>query len=405
MNEVRTAIPKTRILFVIDEMESITAGGTERQLLHLIKVCKAAGMRPYVAVLRGTKWLTADLAGCPVQHFQWASLFSISSVVRALEFLRYLQHRKFSIVHALFPESNLIVPVLSRIAGVSVVVGHRRNLRSEFRTPMAPLILLQRLSNLAVDAVVVNSEAVRKRVLALERVPSRKLHLVYNGIDLRAMQPSAQERSRFRRALGLGPHHLLVGNLSGLRLVKGIDTFIDAAIHLRIHTSLMRFVVVGEGDQKDALLERIRSAGLEDVFTICDPAMDVRAPLSGMDIGVLSSRAEGFSNSLLEYMSFGLPIVATDVGGNREALGGAGLLIPPGDPSALASAILSLRDPHLREALGCEAKRTVGKFEMRCSDSRFVDIQLRLLQRNRPADSTSPVAPTADPALEHASRP
>ena len=106
------------------------------------------------------------------------------------------------------------------------------------------------------------------------------------------------------------------------------------------------------GTQYALVVERIRQYGLEDRFHLAGQQTDVLPYLAAMDIGVLSSLAEGFSNSLLEYMASGLPAVATEVGGNREALEGAGILVPPDDPEALAEAILDLRSAPLRQQLG-----------------------------------------------------
>jgi glycosyltransferase involved in cell wall biosynthesis len=99
-----------------------------------------------------------------------------------------------------------------------------------------------------------------------------------------------------------------------------------------------------------------------------------------MDIGVLSSLAEGFSNSLLEYMASGLPAVATEVGGNREALEGVGLLVPPNDTEALAEAILELRSATLRQTLGLAARQRVERFSLARAEKRMKEIYAELLQ-------------------------
>jgi hypothetical protein len=93
-----------------------------------------------------------------------------------------------------------------------------------------------------------------------------------------------------------------------------------------------------------------------------------------MDIAVLCSLAEGFSNSLLEYMLAGLPIVATDVGGNREALGGAGVLIEAGDAQQLATAIGSLTDVDARDHYGAAASTGVRRFDLKVAEARMGDL-------------------------------
>ncbi|MHB1937655.1 MAG: glycosyltransferase [Acidobacteriaceae bacterium] len=112
------------------------------------------------------------------------------------------------------------------------------------------------------------------------------------------------------------------------------------------------------------VVERIRQYRMEDRFHLVGQQRNVLPYLAAMDIGMLSSLAEGFSNSLLEYMASGLASVATEVGGNREALEGAGILVPPDNPEALAEAILQLRSTALRQQLGQVARQRVERFSL-----------------------------------------
>jgi glycosyltransferase involved in cell wall biosynthesis len=118
----------------------------------------------------------------------------------------------------------------------------------------------------------------------------------------------------------------------------------------------------------------IEKHGLQRQFHLVGAAEDVRSFLAAMDIAVLCSFAEGFSNSLLEYMAAGLPIIATDVGGNREALGDAGVLIQPNDAVALSNAILALLDPIRRNQFGNSAKTEIHRFDIRNAELRMGEI-------------------------------
>jgi glycosyltransferase involved in cell wall biosynthesis len=162
--------------------------------------------------------------------------------------------------------------------------------------------------------------------------------------------------------------------------VKGIPQFVDAARLVLEKEPRMRFLAVGDGEQYALVVERIRQYGLEDRFYLAGQQTDVLPYLAAMDIGVLSSLAEGFSNSLLEYMASGLPAVATEVGGNREALEGTGILVPPDDPEALANAILELRSAALREQLGLAARQRVERFSLARAEKRMKEIYAELLQ-------------------------
>jgi glycosyltransferase involved in cell wall biosynthesis len=93
-----------------------------------------------------------------------------------------------------------------------------------------------------------------------------------------------------------------------------------------------------------------------------------------MDIAVLCSSAEGFSNSLLEYMAAGLPAIATDVGGNREALGNAGVLVPANNAAALRDAMLLLLDPRQRTRLGAKAMVRAQRFDLRRANQQMGEV-------------------------------
>jgi len=198
---------------------------------------------------------------------------------------------------------------------------------------------LQCVSNLLVDRIIANSEAVLERVAESEWGSRGKLCVVYNGIDREQMRPKPGARAKLRRELGLSDEHILVGNISGLRRIKGVDMFVEAAAFAYRQHAQLRFVLVGDGELREEVEELVRKKGLQSVFIVAGAADDVCPYLAAMDIAVLCSMAEGFSNSLLEYMAAELPIIATDVGGNKEALAGSGILIQSGRPELLGEAI------------------------------------------------------------------
>lgn len=361
-----------KILFVIDEMSSITAGGTERQLLQMVEIAINNGLAPQISVLRGTKWLTPQIAGCPVKHFDIASLLSISGLRALGDLMRWLRRERFDIMQAFFPEANFIAPWLGRLAGISAILGSRRNLNhAAADEPWNVSPRMQSLSNLLVDHVVANSEAVLERTIQAEHLPRRKISVVYNGIDANQLRPLHGMRSAMRRQLGIADDELLVGNISGLRKIKGVDCFVEAAALARHLHPKLRFVLIGDGDMREDLKRIIAQKQLQSSFLLTGAIEDVRPYLAAMDIAVLCSYAEGFSNSLLEYMLAGLPVVATDVGGNCEALSGAGILIQPGSADQLASAVTSLLDVDLRDQLAAAALKAVRRFDLKVADERI----------------------------------
>jgi L-malate glycosyltransferase len=374
---------KTRILFLIDEIGGIAEGGTERQVLQLIELANRLGYEPRLAVLRGTEWLTEKQAGCPIYFAGVDSLLRPSGWRACRRLVRWMGRERIALLQTFFVESNLFGSWLGRLAGVPVVIGSRRNL-NQWHDRHAWIekgfLTLQLLTNFSADCVIANSLVVAEATVRKEGLPQRKLHVAYNGIDLAKFSRLGDLRNQARQMLGIAEDEILVGNVSCFREVKGIPQFVDAARLVLEKEPRMRFLAVGDGDQYAQVTERIRTHGLEGRILLAGQQTDVLPYLAAMDIGVLSSLAEGFSNSLLEYMASGLATVATDVGGNREALDGTGILVPADDPAALAEAILRLRPAGLRQQLGQAARQRVERFSLARAEKRMQEIYAELLQ-------------------------
>lgn len=377
---------KTRILFLIDEIEAITDGGTERQILQLIQLAKRLDYEPRLAVLRGSEWLNETQAGCPVYLVNARSLLRPSGWLACLNLVRWMKHERIALVQTFFMESNLIGPALARLAGVPTVIGSRRNLNQWKERPAwtrPALRQLQRFANLPTDCIIGNSHVVADSMIHVEGVAPHKLRVAYNGIELNRFSGLERLRLDARCLLGVADGEILIGNISCLRPVKGVDHFVEAA-HIALETDPnLQFVIVGDGVGMPAIRARIARHGIEKQVRLVGAQEDVLPFLAAMDIGVLSSLGEGFSNSLLEYMASGLAVVATDVGGNREALEETGILVPSRNARALADAILKLRNMELRGRLGREARIRVERFSLDRAEQRMEEIYSELLSAKK----------------------
>ncbi len=367
-----------RILYLIDQMQALTAGGTERQILQMAKMVKESGNSAELCVLRGTEWLTEEIADVPV-HFAGLHRFSRPSGWRAfLALASWMRSNKFDILQTFFVESNLVGPLLSRMAGIPVVLGSRRNLNYWMGPKTATL---ERISNKFATRLVANCEAVKQVLVEHQMAPPSKIDVLYNGVDLDFFVPDAQERSRLRRELKVSDSELLVGNISAVRTIKGTEFFVAAAVILCKELPEVKFVLVGDGPLLPELRAVIDREGLADRFLFAGSQTDVRRYLRAFDIAVLSSESEGFSNSILEYISMGLPCVVTNVGGNAEALGGGGILVPPRDPAAIAAALRTLvSDPGLRADYAAKAFAHSRRFSLSSARSGLDRYYKNLLQ-------------------------
>jgi glycosyltransferase involved in cell wall biosynthesis len=149
----------------------------------------------------------------------------------------------------------------------------------------------------------------------------------------------------------------------------------------------IRLSFLGDGGLRSSLEERARALGLEERARFLGRVADVPGHLAGADIFVLPSLSEGISNALLEAMAHGLPCIATDIPGNRDLVedGRTGILVPPGDASALSSALLRLAgDRALRESLGRAGRRLVeDRFDLRKVAGRYAAMYRELAQAPR----------------------
>ena len=338
-----------RVLFLIDEVEGLAAGGTERQLFQTIHALSGSEFQVELAVLRGS--FGSEFAGCPVHNLDFprklASLDGLRALIRLRNWLRF---RRFKIVHTFFTDANLVGPIAAKLAGVTAIVGGRRNLNHWMSPRFARF---QRISNMFVDVLLANSEMVKEAVYRTEGIRASKIEVIYNAIDIGRFQRNLQSRVRLRQEFGFADDHVVIGNVANLRVIKGVPDFLEAAAIVAGTNPNCRFIQVGEGELRQTIETRIDELGLQNTFHLLGRRNDVPDLLSAFDIGVLTSHAEGFSNSILEYMAAELPVVVTDVGGNREALGETGIIVASRDVGAIASALQRLAsDAELRQTMG-----------------------------------------------------
>jgi glycosyltransferase involved in cell wall biosynthesis len=181
---------------------------------------------------------------------------------------------------------------------------------------------------------VTNSRAVADG-LAGEGVAARKIAVVSNGVDVSPARTSLPPSS---------PARIVV--VASLRPIKGHDVLVDAAPEVLRRFPDARFELIGGGPLAGILRAALASRGLSDAFHLAGHSDEVAARLAEAAVCVLPSRSEGLPNALLEAMAAGVPVVATNVGGTPEIVqdGRTGLLVPPGDPAALAAGITRVLD-------------------------------------------------------------
>ncbi len=225
-----------------------------------------------------------------------------------------------------------------------------------------------------VDAVVFNAEATRQRFLATMPPFRGRAVTIHTGVP----RPDARGGSALRDALGIPVAARVVGSVGRLAVQKRYDRLVRALAMLPDTHAL----IVGEGEERDALLALAAAEGVAGRLHLPGHFADVAPALDAMDVFVLTSEREGMSNAMLEAMAAGLPVVSTDVSGAAEALaplpdGASPGLIVGSDPAAIGRSLASLLgSPGRMRAMRAAALRVSRE---RFSEERMLDAWERVL--------------------------
>jgi len=216
------------------------------------------------------------------------------------------------------------------------------------------------------DATIAISEAVKKALICIHKIPDANITVVYNGIDLNRFSKRFDkgEMDGFKSELGLGGGHI-IGVISRLVRYKGIDYLIRAFKKILERYPDSNILIVGDGPDKNRLKDIAESLGISKDVKIMKASFDTPRLLSAIDIFVLPSIAdEGLGLAILEAMAASKPVIGTRSGGIIEIIesGKDGILIEPMREDLITDTILELIDkPELRRGMGINARRSAEK--------------------------------------------
>lgn len=362
---------KPSILFIIG---SIDMGGTEKQLLLLAAGLKAFGWNCAVFTLQGYGQLYSAFGRHHIPVFSgglekgdlhkspWKIMRSTLCMIQAI--IRF----KPAVVHAYLPLVTFIGSLCARFCRVPLVVISRRALgiHQERYFVLKPFDVL---ANLFSHLISVNSRAVALDTIRRDRVNPRKIRLIYNGIETDVFNRAIQQRDPYRYRLGIIPQNKVIINVANLIGYKGHTDFLKAVKLVKDQHKDVVVLLVGEDRGiQESLENEARQLGIFYNIRFLGMRSDIPCLMAASDISVVCSHEEGFSNVLLESMAAGLPVVATRVGGNSEALidGVTGWLVPPKKPEEMARKLMDLLDsPEKGSAWGQNGKeRVIREFNL-----------------------------------------
>ena len=332
------------VLYCIDALHN---GGTELQLLGLLERLDRRRVRPLLCTLRPSS--LAPPADVEHLYLPTPRLLAPGGWRSVRRLAAWLREREVRIVQTFFQDATVVGLAAARRAGVPVRLVSFRDLG--FWRTRAQSWLMRRVEPWA-TGFLANSAAVRDAACRADGLDPARFRVIPNGIDT--------DRYRFVDHTEPRPDVAVVGNLN--RRVKRQDLFLAAAARLADRYPGVRWHLVGDGELRPAYERRARQLGLGERVVFAGRVDDMNGYLARIGIGVNCSDTEGLSNAVLEYMLCGCAVVATAAGGNREVVrdGETGLLVPPGDASALAAAVAGLLDdPARRRGLARAAAAAV----------------------------------------------
>ena len=351
---------------------SFNQGGSERQAVQLTRLLLESGRcNVSVATLEREGVLLDEmhrLGFNDIPEFRLNSFYDLHAVRQVRRFAQYLKKREIDVVHTHDFYTNIFGMAAAALARVPVRIASRR----ESAVRPSKQRLVERSAYRAAHAVVANCEEVRQQLIK-EGVPEAKVRTIYNGLDPARVQAAQADRKEILAGLNLPETARFVTIMANMRAhvwnpepacYKDHPTFLRAAQQVWEKVPEAAFILAGEGELKERTQELARDLGIADRTFFIGRCQNVGEVLSVSDVCVLSSSAEGFSNAILEYMAAGRPVVATDVGGAREAIvhGETGYTVPPGDHERMAQHIVSLLlDQETARSMGESGRRRVNE--------------------------------------------
>jgi glycosyltransferase involved in cell wall biosynthesis len=321
---------KKRLGIVIGSLQT---GGSELQLIHFLENIDRSRFAPIVFTTRNEGPLSHRIASKNIEviplEIRRKRLLSSSA-----NFYRILREREIEVLYCLLCHSIILGSIIGTLAGVDYIVGGLRGLGM---TWSAKEVWGLRLCQLFVHRFIVNTKAVKRIHASREWIRTEKFEIVPNGLDLNLFPYTPEKQN-------------IIGIVGALKGIKGQSQFIKAANILVKNGHNYNFMVVGDGPDKQDLEQLVDGLGLRNRFTFTGNVDNVWDYVKNFKILVSASAFEGLSNAIIEAMSTGTPVVASNVPSNDESVSHMmnGLLYEYGNYKQLASRIaFLLNNPEL----------------------------------------------------------
>ncbi len=346
---------KTKIFYLI---ERLARAGTELHMLNVLERLDRSRFEPVLCCLNGEMTepnLAPDDMPCHMLHAQWNMMRpGTVSVYRRLK--KLIAEEKPDIVHSFLFVSNVMAPFAARSVGVRKVIASRGRMGIEWDANFLHRVM-QRFADRRTDIIICKTQALKREICRVEKVPEDKVRVVPNGVDMKrfSIEPGKirENREWMSREYGISPEGPLLVAIGNLKPIKGHGTFVEAAALLVERFPKMQVAIVGKGECEPELRAAIEERGLAARIHLPGDFEDVRPWMGAADLFVAPSLSEGMPNAVLEAMSMGLPPILSDIPGHVEAAGSDAWYFKTEDPEGLADALAdALGSPDKRAARG-----------------------------------------------------
>lgn len=328
-------------------------GGAERQAVSLAMLLKARGWDVDVVTMLRPRAYVPELESLGIQVQDLGMRQGIPdprAIVRLARLLRKIQPQ---VVHSHMVHANILARVTRLLVHVPVLICTAHSINEGGRRRE----LAYRLTDSLCDITTQVSQAGLERYVRVKAVPRHKIMFVPNGVDTGRFRPDESTRAKTRSAMGTDNAFvwLAVGRFAK---AKDYPTMTRAFAKVVAQRKDAVLLIAGQGALRDEVEGIARDLGISSYVKFLGVRKDVPALMASADAYVMSSAWEGMPMVLLEASAVGLPIVATDVGGNADIVrhGNNGFLVPPRDPDALAAAMVRLMDTPI------EVRKRMGEF-------------------------------------------
>jgi glycosyltransferase involved in cell wall biosynthesis len=375
---VSTAGRPARLLWLI---KGLGPGGAERLLVSAARAhdrerfaLSAAYLLPWKHALVGE----LEAAGVVVHCLDSRRAFDMRWMARLRRLL--MEPPGFDLLHLHSPlvaaMARLVVPTVpARLRPRVVSTEH-----NEWWSFKQPTRIVNAITFPFDDAHVAVSDAVR------ESVPARlrpRVHTIVHGLPVEDAEAARTQRDAARAELGFGPTDIVVGTIANFLAQKSYPDLLAAVRVAADRVPDLSAVAVGQGPLEAEIKQAHAALGLGNRFRLLGYRSDPLRVLAACDIFALASRYEGYPVAIMEALAVGLPVVATEVGGVRDAVRDdvEGLLVPPGRPDLLARALEDLaRDPERRARMAAAARARGRQYDIVHAVRRIEDVYERLIR-------------------------